>query len=270
MPAISPAKLKLQTTRLAEQYTQPGIFVRELHKLLSSYADNTQRPSQSGAPSALIESYNVHTPVMRQIQLSLKAIPANDPHGALELCDALWSEPFLEHRLLACTMLGLVPISQSETIVTRLEYWTQTVPEHRLLMALIDQGMARLRQESPDMVLELVDSWLKSPDLRFQQFGLRALLPLVTQPGFQNLPAVFHLLTPFLRRSPTSIRPDMVELLSALTQRFPSETAYTLKTTLGAADNPDTAWIIRQVLPEFAKPIQDGLKKAMKNSIKSG
>src|SRR4030043_489754 len=102
MPAISPAKLKLQTARLAEQYTQPGVFVRELHALLKIYADHSHRPGQSGTPSALIESYNVHPPVLRQINLSMKQIVERDPSGTLELCDALWGESYLEHRLLAC------------------------------------------------------------------------------------------------------------------------------------------------------------------------
>ena len=264
MPAISPAKLKLQTARLAEQYTQPGVFVRAMHTLLKSYADNTHRPGRSGTPSALIESYNVPQPVMRYLWVAMKPVVDQDPQRILELCDVLWTEPYLEHRLLACTLLGQVPVIQPEPIALRLERWTQTVPEPRLVGVVIEHGMARLRSEAPNTLLILIEAWLQSSNIYVQQLGLRALIPQVEDPGFQNLPAVFHLLTPFLRSIPPPLRPDLVDLLEKLALRSPSETAYTLRTALGSADNPDTAWLTRQVFPMFPVEIKNGLRQAIK------
>jgi hypothetical protein len=268
MTAISPAKLKLQTARLAEQYTQPGVFVREMHTLLNLYADHTHRRGQSGTPSALMEAYNAPPPVMRQINLAMKPIAEGDPSASLRLCDALWSEPTLEHRLLACVLLGQIPVSQAEAVFQRLERWTEVAPEQRLMRAVIEQGMRRLRQESPSTLLKLVEEWLHSPKFSIQQLGLRALIPQVEDMKFLNLPAVYRLLLPFMRRSVSALRPDLVELLRKLVNRSPNETAYSLRAALQAPDNPDAAWLTRQVLAEFPKPIQDSLRQAMKNSMK--
>jgi hypothetical protein len=268
MPAISPAKLKLQTARLAEHYTQPGVFVRELHALLNLYADNTHRPGQSGIPSALMEAYNVPAPVMRQINLAMKPIIEENPDALLALCDALWSEEYLEHRLLACTLLGQAPVSPAHPIFQRLERWTQVAPEQRLLRAVIEQGMLRLRQESPGMVLILVEEWLESPKASIQQIGLRALIPQVQDPKFHNLPAVYRLIMPFIREAASLIRPDLVELTRVLVMRSPNETAYTLRTVLQTPNNEQAAWLTRKVLAEFPKAIQDSLRLAMKESQK--
>lgn len=267
MPAISPAKLKLQTARLAEQYAQPGVYVRELHALLKLYADHTHRAGQSGLPSALLESYNVPAPVMRQINLSMKPTVELDPEALLQLCDALWSEPFLEHRLLACTLLGQIPVVQPEPIFQRLESWAQGTPEHHLMRAVIDQGMRRMRQDAPSAVLKLVEEWLQSSEVNLQQLGLRALITQVEEPRFHNLPAVYRLITPFIRSAASAIRPDVVELVKVLAERSPNETAYTLRTALKAPEGAPAAWLTRQVLPEFPKAIQDSLRQAMKTSI---
>lgn len=268
MPAISPAKLKLQAARLAEQYTQPGVFLREMHALLKTYADQTHRPGQSGTPAALIESYNVPQPVMRYLWVAIKPLVDKDPQKILELCDKLWAEPYLEHRLLACMLLGQVPVTQSEPVAMRLESWTQAIPEPRLVGVVIEHGMERLRSDAPDTLLKLIEAWLQNSNIYVQQLGLRSLIPQVEDPGFQNLPAVFHLLTPFLRLTPLPLRPDLVDLLEKLALRSPSETAYTLRIALGSADNPDTAWLTRQVFPMFPDELKDSLRQAIKKKLK--
>jgi hypothetical protein len=44
----------------------------------------------------------------------------------------------------------------------------------------------------------------------------------------------------------------------------PTEIAYILRQNLSAPDNPDTAWIIRQVLPEFPEPSRSSLRQSLK------
>ena len=144
------------------------------------------------------------------------------------------------------------------------------MPEQRLWRTLVEHGMTRLRRESPQLVLMLVEEWLHSPKINFQQLGLRALIPQIEDNGFQNLPAVFLLLAPFLRSCPSHIRPDLIELLGKLALCSPNETAYTLRAALGSADNPDAAWIIRQVLPRFPDDIKVYLRQAMKDAAIKG
>jgi DNA alkylation repair enzyme len=264
MPAIQPARLKRQAAELADKFDQPAAFVRALHNLLSQYADHTHRPGQAGEPPALLDSYNCPPPVMRQVWQVLLPLISLRPEAAFGLCDALWAEPNLDLRLLAAQLLGQLPVQPPEPVLERLQSWVRSTAEERLLDGLLHQGLMRLQQDAPERLLELVTIWLASSELPTQQTGLRALLLLITETSTENLPTIFRLLTPFLRIAPSRLRPNILTALTALAQRSPYESAYILRQNLTAPDNPDTAWLIRQVLDEFPEETKAGLRAAMK------
>jgi hypothetical protein len=264
MPAIQPARLKHQVADLVSHYDQPAVFVRQLHALLDLYSDHTQRPGQAGIPSPLMDSYNAPPPVMRQVWHELNKTIRSHPNAALHLSDALWAETNVDLQLLAARLLGQLPLVPLEPLVERLQSWVHSDPDRRLLDGLLEYALIRFQQEAPDQLLELISSWLTSPDLSAQHAGLRALLPLVTDPMSPHLPVIFRLVTPYTRIAPSRIRPDIVAVLNALARCSPSETAYLLRQNLTTPDNPDTPWLIRQVLDEFPIETQAGLRAAMK------
>jgi hypothetical protein len=264
MPAIQPARLKRQVADLVALYGLPTAFVRQLHSVLDLYSDHTQRQGQAGIPSPLMESYNTPPPVMRQIWHELNKTIRPHPNAALHLSDALWAEPNVDLQLLAARLLGQLPLVPPEPVVDRLQSWVHSDPDKRLLDGLLEFGLVRFQRDAPDQLLELIASWLSSNDLPAQHAGLRALLPLVIDPGSPHLPVVFRLITPFTRVAPSRLRPDIVAVLVALSRCSPSETAYMLRLNLTTPDNPDTPWLIRQVLDEFPAETQAGLRAAMK------
>lgn len=268
MTAISPAKIKLQATRLAENYTQPGNFVFGLHELLKSYSDQTHRPGRSGSLSKLLMSYNVPQPVLNQILLAMKAFAHSDPLGMVGLCDSLWTEPCLEHQLLSTMLIGLISVDQPEVVIGLLKKWSETVTERRVRQSLIENSTSRLRKETPLMMFQLIQDWLKSSRTEVQQLGLQSLIILVKDPDFQNLPLVFQYIIPMIRSIPASLRPDLIDLLKILSHTSPSETAHAIRTALQAGDNPDAARITRLTLPLFPTDIKDNLRQALKSTQK--
>jgi hypothetical protein len=266
MPAIQPAHLKQQTTDLAAKFNQPATFIRDLHALLDLYTDHTHRSGQAGEPSPLAGSYKTPPPVMRQVWHELTRTIKSHPENILPLCDALWAEPNYDLQLLATRLLGQVSIEPPGPVLDRLQSWVRSGLDKRLLDGLLENGLRQFQQDAPERFLELVSSWLDSTDLTLLKAGLRALLPMVSAAGTENLPAIFRLLTPFLRVAPTRLRPDILSVLTALARRSPSETAYLLRKNLSTPDNPDTPWLIRQVLSEFPKETQAGLRVALKGA----
>ncbi len=264
MPAIHPAKLRLQAAGLAELFPQPAAFARALHGLLGLYSDRTHRAGQSGAPPPLLSSYNVPPQMLRLVLAEVRSRAALDAPQTLALCQALWAEPFFELRLVAASLLGQSPVDPPEAVLAQLGAWVSTSPEERILAALLDQGLARLRQENPAALLALGGSWLGDKNLLRQQDALRMLRPLALEAGADHLPAIYTLITPLLRRVPTALRPDLLNLLAAAARRAPQETAYVLRQNLDAPENPDTAWIIRQVLDNFPPAQQDNLRAALR------
>jgi DNA alkylation repair enzyme len=267
MPAIQPARLKQQSAELAARFREPASFVRQLHALLDQYSDHTHHPGQSGEPSPLKGSYSTPPPVMHQVWRDLLPMINRYPADVLPLCDALWAEPNLDLQLLAARLLGEIPVSPPEPVIERLQAWVAPGLEKRLLDGVLECGLRRLQLESPDLLMHLVDGWLASNDLPSQQAGLRALPSLIKRAGADTLPGIFKALTPYLRVAPSKLRPDILAALSALAECSPQETAYVLHQNLSAPDNPDTAWLVRQVLDEFPADTSKSLRAALRMSL---
>lgn len=264
MPAIQPARLKRQSALLVEQFINPAAFIRSLHHLLEFYADRVHRPGQAGEPSPLIEAYRVKPPILRQILMDLEPLAKEKPDQALELCDQLWEQPYLEFRQLSASLLGMIPPSSSAAILERVRGWIRQDTEDHLIDIIILHGLENLRKEDPHSIYRLINEWMASNEVQYQKIGLRTMLPLVQDPDIENLPIFFNLIQPFARSLPSSISPDLIDIVEVLARRSPKETAYFLRQTLSFPNSPDTPWLIRHVIRVFPTEIQSSLRKALK------
>jgi hypothetical protein len=266
MPAINLSRLKKQSANLAGLFDQPEAFVSALLDLLDAYADRVHRFGQAGEPPPKIKAYNVPSPLLRQLALELKPYAAQDSFHTLSLCDLLWAEPMLEPRLIAAMLLGQAPLTPIEPVLERVKQWSQPLSEDRLLITLVQQGLYRVSQEEPNRLLQQSGEWLGSEDTGLQRLGLKSYQLLVSNPNFDNLPAILHQITPFVRNTPFAIKPDIMDLLIALARRSPKETAYTLRQILEAPEVHDSAWLTRQVMRYFPAETQDSLRAALRQS----
>lgn len=269
MPAIHLARLKLQSAALSQFFEQPAAFLKELKNLLEFYANRTHRPGQTGEPQPLLPSYNVPGPILNQIYLDLKPLVIEKPDESLELCEALWQEPYLECRMLSARLLGQISPAMTSEIFAHLQVWLPDTREERLIDTLLDFGLARLRTEYPDLVLDQIKTWLEDDRAVFRRFGLRAMLPILRETSFDNLPFFYRLLTPYFRQTPNDLRPDVLRVLTALTRRSPQEMAFMLRQNLGVSGHTDTAWLIRQVIKEFPQEQQSSLRAALRENKRS-
>jgi hypothetical protein len=266
MPAIQPAHLKQQAALLAESFDQPLVFVRGLHHLLDFYADRARRSGQTGKPSPLMSAYNVRPPVLSMLLQEWAPWMENDPSLAFTLCDALWRENYLEFRLLAASLLGRIPPEPFEPILNRVEYWAREPLDASVVSALFVHGLSGLRKTDPDRLIQLVEQWLSSESIREMYFGLLALLPLISDPEFKNLPVFFRLIQPFCRETPPALRPSLIDLLIALARRSPQETAYFLRQSFETSNSRNTAWLIRRVVSEFPPDQEKSLRAIVRGS----
>ncbi len=263
MPAIHPARMKIQVAQLVEKVHQPEAYVRSLHNLLDYYADRTYRPGQSGEPPPLLATYKTPLPVLRQVIRETLPITASDPPAALALVDALWVEPTIEFRLLAISLIGNIQPDPPEPVLNRLLAWIGSSPEHRILEATLDQGFIRFRKEHPKIFYQMVEDWLKADEIYYQRVSLHAMISLISDPAFGNLPAVSRLLVPLIRESPDELRHDLVDVLRNLAHRFPQEASYILQQNL-TEENSNVIWITRQVLKDLPAEFQKSLRETLR------
>jgi hypothetical protein len=266
VPAIQPARLKHQAALLTEHFDDPLAYTRSLHFLLDFYSDRARRPGKTGKPAPLLTAYNVRPPVLRTLVQELAPLTQENIQGGLALCDALWAEPYLECRLLAAMLLGQVPPQPPEAITDRLQRWITTDVEFFLIEVLLSNGVERLHREQSQVLLRMIAGWLDSTKTFQQQLGLRALLPMIKDPGFENLPVFYRLIQPLCQAAPVALRPDLLDVLAALARRSPQETAYFLRQALMFPDAPDAPWLIRQSLSQFPPEMQSSLRQAVRDA----
>lgn len=258
MPAIQPARLKIQVSQLVEKYPSPKEFLAGFHDLLFYYADRTRSPGRGGIKYSLIRAYRVPKQVLREIERGLRPLVIDQGEQAFDLVDALWLEGWLETRILSLMILGWVPLEPVNRIVSRLEAWGQTCKDDSALLEVLAVLIASLWKADPRGP-SLLESWLRSQDPAARKLGLRLIPFLIQLPSFQYLPTIYNLLMPYVQRSNLVPDPDLLVVVRALAAKSPPETAYFLERNL-AAENPGVPTLIRQCLDAFPPPIRVDLQ----------
>lgn len=258
MAAIDLLRLRQQVARLSEFFFLPDEFVHQLHEVLEGYLNRTRRRALNVAPTTLT-SYYTPPAVMRAIEQALSDLAASYPTYALELADRLWEEEVLEMRQLAAFLLGRIP-PQVEPLLARVTAWSKQVRDEPLRAKLLDFSLARLRQESPLHFLTLIGEWLHPQRPRLWAEGLQALIPLLQDERFENLPPVFTLLRPVLEAAPATLQPEIAAVLRLLFQRAPQETVFTFRRWL--EENPNTELLrgLRRTFFSLSPPAQELLR----------
>ena len=263
MPAIDLARLKKQCAQLADLFDRPDEFVRSLHGMLEFYVNHTMRDDGAVAPSSVLETYRTPPPILKHIENELGPLAAARPSEALELADRLWDEGWLEMRLLAAILLGRIP-PQEQRLLPRLTAWTSQVRDPSVRAALLSTSLARLRRETPDRFLLLVGEWLNPERQRLWSNGIQALLPLIRDPEFTNLPPVFDILEHAVQAAPGAIQNDLAETLNALYEASATETIHFVRQALEESESPMTATTLRRILPQLQRELAEALREQVK------
>jgi hypothetical protein len=264
MPAIDLARLKIKTARLAEKFNDPGTFLRELGELLDSYTNHTARPAQVALRTSL-PSYRTPKPVLRQITLELAPLAEKDPAEAFALANALWEAGYLETRLLAASLAGLIPPASAMSLFGRIPEWLGQTRDKEITQALLTEPFGRIRRENPQAMLILLEEWLRTISAGTQAWGLHALIPLLNEPGFENLPAAFKALRPAVEGAGPATQIDLSACLVTLGRISPTETIHFLREILSSQPRPMMVRTLRRMLPDLPLALQNGLRDILRN-----
>lgn len=263
MPAINLARLKTQAARLSERFSEPEAFVRELNELLDFYTNRSIRATQIVQRLSL-PTYRTPAPVLRQIQAELVSQAGTRSVEAIALTNALWKAGSLEARLLAAYLLGSLPPAQAIPALTHLPDWLAQSTDKEIRTALLTNAFARLRRENPEALFILLEDWLKSPRNSLQVWGLQALIPMLTDPQFENLPAVFRILKPAVRSAGPVTQLELQACLATLERVSLTETLAFLREIIG--DNPAPLMLrtFRRILAGLSPELQAGLREMLR------
>jgi hypothetical protein len=265
MPSIDLARLRKQALRLADFFFVPDEFVRHLNATLDKYVDYTIRDRHSPARGRKLPSQRTPPVVMQQIEQQLTPLASAEENAdaALALADRLWDDAGLQTRSLAAFLLGHIPPEEAP-LVARLTAWTSQVDDPELRSRLVDASLVRMRKEAPDVFLHMVGEWLRPERKQLWANALRASIHAVNDPSFRNFPSLMQVLEPVVKAAPTQIQLDLEELVLALHNVSPMETAFFVKQVLNSSDDPKTFLTFRRMLPAFPPELRDEIKEIVR------
>jgi hypothetical protein len=261
MPAVRLERLKAQIQNLSGCYAQPEEFHRRLVQLLEQHADLTFRASPTGAllPPA-IQSFHVPPLVIQQVERALLREVSLDPSPAPSLADELWGDSRFEVRLIAASLLGMLPASQIDECLRRILAWAQPETDWLFLNELFTRGTVQIRRLAPHRWIDTASLWISSSDPALQRLGILALQPLIDDRSFENLPAIFKVISPLFLEVHDSYKNELRRALVSLSRRSANETAYFLRQMASMTPSPGVLKLIRQCLPDFPEEARSRLR----------
>jgi hypothetical protein len=213
----------------------------------------------------VLETYRTPPVILKHIETEVGPLAAANPDQALDLADRLWDEGWLETRLLAASLLGRIP-PQEQRLLPRLTAWTMQVRDPSVRAALLTTSLVRLRKETPENFLLLVSEWLNPERGRMWSNGIQALLPLIQNPDYHNLPPVFDMLAHVVESAPGALQSDLIDLIHALHNASPTETAYFLRQVIANSPTPMTATTLRRISPSLPPELAENLRDLVKSA----
>ena len=174
MPAIEISILRSKINLLAKLMGTPAqTSVQELSNFYESYSDLTFQSGLFSVKAGDLPAYRTPVLLNREVETAFIKLTNQDPHKSLEIIDLLASKPQLEPRQLASSMLGALPSDFFEQVSQRLSDWALSSEISEDIVWIFKRGSNSIRQESPEIWLGLLQSWLESgdrkvpPDCRF-------------------------------------------------------------------------------------------------------
>jgi hypothetical protein len=245
----------MQAAILVEKFDQPAVFLKQLHEILDIYSDRTLRVGLVAAPISILPAYRVPQSVLRQIEMELGPLAATFPEQAMALTDSLWKDGFLESRLLAAALMGRIP-PETNLLLERITAWVSRTRDEQLRIALLSVSLVRVRRESPSKFLQLMRAWFDPASPRMWENAIHAIIPLIQDPNYENLPPVFNILSPVIKSMPSIMQNDLAELINALYAASPVETTFFLRQTITSATSRQLSVTIRRILPQLPANLQ--------------
>jgi len=265
MPAVDPKRLRFQIDALMELFKSPTQFHQHLKDLFSLYANRALRLGDSVPTQPLIPVYNLPKPVIRQLQIDLDRKIKDNPQAALSLADELWQDNHMEIKQTAIRILGSIHIDEPDPILSRISQWTSPELDRKLTNLLFSTGARQLQNNLPADWERFILSFLEKKQPEWIALGIKGLSEGLENPGFQNLPTIFRLMSPVIREPHSAFMQDLLHLVSKLIQRSPAETALFLKQALSMSDSSQTTRLIKGCMDLFPDELRRELEAAIGN-----
>jgi hypothetical protein len=266
MPAVELARLKNQIAAIAADFTRPDEFRRGVSGLFYRYGMPSFRSVVANRKSVKTPSFHVPPVVVRYLVHEVRILSQENQLAAIQVGKELWAAPQLEMKELAATVLGEINLDHIHEVVEFLKIWAQPGVPPEVLVPLFEHGGRQLRTGASTVWLSMIEDWVSENEPRRINIGLLAILCTIGDADFQNIPALFRILTPILLRVPDGARANLDSVMAAMVSRVPIETIqYFKRIILTTTTSASTLAMIRKQVPLFREEDQAELHQLFRD-----
>ena len=264
MPAINLTRLRARFKLLQLQIEDPVEFTRSLREIYIFHADLTHPAGNTPTGVSIFPVFNTPMLLTSEVVKFLSPFIKERPLLMLQIIDRLWLEPEIELRELAARLLGRLPSSHFSEVVTRIQAWSRVENDAELLPILHQQASTTIRQESPNLWLDVLNSWNSADEPWLAKLALDGTIPLIDDHNFDNLPAIFTFISPLILNPEPQNQYELLRVIEHLSRRSEIETVYFLKQVMSLSTAPGMGRFLRRAIELFSPSMQESLRIVMR------
>ncbi len=264
MSAINLTRLRIQLGLLIPQIQDTSAFISGLREIYHFYADHTHPVGEPPTGVFTLPAFNTPLVLSREILFTLSSYCSADPRLVLELIDRLWQEPEVELRQLAAQLLGKLPTANEEDVINRIRTWSEESTSPEILRSLHQNASTGIRKTNPERWLDLLNEWESAHQDWLARLSIEGIIPLIDDRDFENLPAIFTFITPFIISPSKDYHYDLLTIIEHLSRRSEVETVHFLKKAISLSSDPTMPRFIRRSLEFFSPARQESLRNALR------
>lgn len=264
MSAINLSRLRTQLGLLLPQIQDTSVFIHGLREIYQFYADHTHPVGEPPTGVFTLPAFNTPQILNREILLTLSKYCNDYPELVIKLIDRLWQEAEVELRQLASQLLGKLPSKNAEDVIDRIRSWSEKSVNPEILPFLHQQASIGIRKNNPERWLDLLNEWESAQKDWLAKLAIEGIIPLIDDREYENLPAIFTFITPFIINPGKDYHYDLLIIIQHLARRSEVETVHFLKKAISLSTDPTMGRFIRRTLVYFSTARQDSLRIALR------
>lgn len=264
MVAINLARLAKQLEELRECYDEPETFLASLHRFFSFYHQYSHRKHRDSIPESFMRQYDLPLQIVPQLELSLRQTVIQDVEQSYALVAALWQDSYFESRDLACYILGHMPKTENEQVISQVQEWLAEPQDRAVVASIFDKACLGILDSDPRLFRELVKDLLEGPQVWRKRQGLFALSLYLPKAESKDLPTVYAMIRPFISQSDLLLQTRLAELVETLAKQSQGEVVYLLKEVLADTEGPEIEQRLRSYLGFFDAAYSESIHQAIK------
>lgn len=199
---------------------------------------------------------------MSELESRIAVLSRKMPDAALVNADILWKHPFHELKKTAIVMISNLDNQYENNFFQKVKSWMTVDLEEVLTKDLLASIESKPELSQSKKWLDIIKSWLDSNDTQTVKLGLQSLKRTLLH-TYQNLPAIFSILTPLLRKPQLTIQKELTGVIQSLIQLSEAETASFLIMTGELFPDEDVLKYVRKCLPLFDTYFQVEIRRVL-------